>query len=399
MRAEHGADHLPKDEMTLREVIRERIRTGGPLPFAAYAEIALYHPRLGYYARAVRRSGRAGDFFTSVDLGPLFGALLASQFAEMWRLLQSRAGDARFDLVEAAAGNGRLARDVLDAAAADDPAFYRAIDLHLVERSGTARDAQSATLGPHAGKVASSGTDIPPAIHGAVFANELLDALPPHVLEMTGDGIREVYVDLDETGTGFVERLGPLSDARLRTHVDERSIALEPGWRAEIVPAAADWVRQAVNRLERGFLLLVDYGHEARELYSATHAAGTLTTYRRQRVEAAGDGMTPPWLAAPGECDITAHVDLTLVRDTAEEAGASTLGLLDQTYFLLGLGAAGRTGRKPGEDDVAALRRRLALKSLLVPGGLGSTHKVLIFGKRVGTPALAGCSYRLRTTR
>ena len=317
----------------------------------------------------------------------------------MWRLLRSTDGDARFDLVEAAAGNGRLARDVLDAAAADESEFYRAIDLHLVERSRAARDAQAATLGPHAGKVASSGTDIPPAMQGAIFANELLDALPPHVLEMTGDGLREVYVDVDRQGADFVERLGPLSDARLGTHVDDRNITLEPGWRAEIVPSAADWVRQAVGRLERGFLLLIDYGHEARELYSATHAAGTLATYRRQRVEDAGDGMPPPWLAAPGECDITAHVDLTLVRDAAEEAGASTLGVLDQTYFLLGLGAAERVGGDPGEDDVAALRRRLALKSLLVPGGLGSTHKVLIFGKQVGTPALAGCSYRIRTTR
>ena len=385
--------------MTLREVIRERIRTAGPLPFAAYAELALYHPELGYYSRAARRSGRAGDFFTSVDLGPLFGTLLAAQLAEMWRLLRSTDGTARFDLVEAAAGNGRLARDVLDAAAADESEFYRAIDLHLVERSRAARDAQAATLGPHAGKVASSGTDIPPAMQGAIFANELLDALPPHVLEMTGDGLREVYVDVDQQGADFVERLGPLSDARLGTHVDDRNITLEPGWRAEIVPSAADWVRQAVGRLERGFLLLIDYGHEARELYSATHAAGTLATYRRQRVEDAGDGMPPPWLAAPGECDITAHVDLTLVRDAAEEAGASTLGVLDQTYFLLGLGAAERVGGDPGEDDVAALRRRLALKSLLVPGGLGSTHKVLIFGKQVGTPALAGCSYRIRTTR
>ena len=385
--------------MTLREVIRERIRTAGPLPFASYAELALYHPDLGYYARADRRSGRAGDFFTSVDLGPLFGALLASQLAEMWRLLESPDPGARFDLVEAAAGNGRLARDVLDAAAADDPAFYDAIRLHLVERSGAARDAQTATLGPHAGKVASSGPDLPPAIHGAIFANELLDALAPHVLEMTCDGLREVYVDADEATGDFVERLGPLSDARVRAHVRDRGISLQPGWRAEVVPDAADWVRRAVSALARGFLLLIDYGHEAGELYSATHASGTLTTYRRQRIADGADRVTPPWLVEPGECDITAHVDLTLVRDSAEEAGARMLGVLDQTYFLLGLGALERAGQGAGEDGVSALKRRLALKSLLVPGGLGSTHKVMVFGKGVGTPALAGCSYRVRTTR
>ena len=385
--------------MTLREVIRERIRTAGPLPFASYAEFALYHPDLGYYARADRRSGRAGDFFTSVDLGPLFGALLAAQLAEMWRLLEAPDPGARFDLVEAAAGNGRLARDVLDAAAEDDPAFYDAVRLHLVERSGAARDAQAAALGPHAGKVASSGPDLPPAIRGAVFANELLDALPPHVLEMTADGLREVYVDVDQATGDFIERLGPLSDARVRAHVRDRGMTLQPGWRAEVVPDAADWVRRAVSALARGFLLLIDYGHEAGELYSATHASGTLATYRRQRIADAADGATPPWLVEPGECDITAHVDLTLARDTAEAAGARTLGVLDQTYFLLGLGALERAGQGAAEDGVSALKRRLALKSLLVPGGLGSTHKVLVFGKGVGKPALAGCSYRIRTTR
>ena len=385
--------------MALREVIRERIRTEGPLPFAFYAELALYHPDLGYYARADRRSGRAGDYFTSVDLGPLFGSLLARQLAEMWRLLPCRPADGRFDLVEAAAGNGRLARDVLDAAVADDPAFYDAIDLHLVERSRAARGAQAAVLGPHAAKVASSGPDIPSGIRGVIFANELLDALAPHVLEMTADGLREVYVDVDPTSGDFFERLGPLSDARLQAHIADRGIALQAGWRAEIVPAAGDWVRRAVSSLSRGFLLLIDYGHEAGELYSATHASGTLTTYRRQRAADAADGAPPPWLVAPGECDITTHVDLTLVRDAAERAGASTLGVLDQTYFLLGLGAVERLSRSAGGNGVAALRQRLVLKSLLVPGGLGSTHKVMIFGKDVGTPALSGCSYRVRTTR
>ena len=288
---------------------------------------------------------------------------------------------------------------MLDAAAAEDPAFYDAIRLHLVERSRAARDAQAATLGPHAGKVASSGPGIPPAIHGTIFANELLDALPPHVLEMTGAGLREVYVDVDVTTGDFAERLGPLSDARVQAHVHDRHITLESGWRAEVVPAAADWVRQAVTALTRGFLLLVDYGHEAHELYSATHAAGTLTTYRRQRIADAASGAPPPWLVSPGECDITAHVDLTLVREAAEHAGARTLGVLDQTYFLLGLGAVERANRQSEEGGVAALRRRLALKSLLVPGGLGSTHKVMLFGRNVGTPTLAGCSYRVRATR
>ena len=381
----------------LGELIRQRILRDGPLPFAAYAECALYHPDLGYYARAHRRSGRDGDFFTSVDLGPLFGELLAAQFAEMWRVLAgATGGGGRFALVEAAAGSGRLARDVLDAAAEHHPAFYDAVDLHLVERSRAARGAQADTLGPHAARIASSGPDVPSGVTGVVFANELLDAFPPHVMVMTDDGLREVYVDVDARGGGLVERLGPLSDAAVREHVTSCGIRLEPGWRAEVCPAAVAWVRRAAHALRRGFLLLIDYGHEAEELYSATHAAGTLTTYRRHRVRNEAVGGTPPWLADPGERDITAHVDLTAVRRTAEREGLGTLGVLDQTYFLLGLGALDRVA---ADNGVAGLRRRLALKSLLVPGGLGSTHKVLVFGKGVGVPRLSGCARTARATQ
>ena len=390
--------------MELRDVIASRIRAAGPLPFAAFMDLALYHPELGYYARAGRRSGRAGDFFTSVDAGPLLGELLAEQFAEMWRLAASEPGRPRapFDLVEAGAGSGRLARGVLDHASAAHPAFYQALRLTLVERSPTARAAQRATLGPHAGRLAQSGGELPARAAGVIYANELLDAMPVHALVMTAAGLREVYVD--SRGGRLVESPGPLSPAA-RAHVARFGIRLEPGWRAEVCPAAAAWVAGAARRLERGFLLLVDYGHEAHELYSPTHAQGTLACYRRHRVEAAGDGRAAaPWLEEPGARDITAHVDLTAIRQTAEAAGLQTLGTLDQTYFLLGLAAGDDTlsgpadGAPEHDGRLDPLRRRLALKTLLVPGGLGSTHKVLIFGKHVGTPRLRGCSFSSRMT-
>lgn len=383
--------------MTLRETIRDRIRREGPIPFPAFADLALYHPELGYYASAAQRSGRDGDFYTSVDVGPVFGRLLSRQCAEVWRLLSTAregAGPAAFDLVEAAAGNGRLARDLLDAAAEDDPDFYAAVRLHLVERSPAARAAHRPTLGPHAPRLASSGAHLPRNVRGVVLANELLDALPPHVVVMTDGGLREVYVDIAAARSGFVERLGPVT-ARARAHLNRHRIALEPGWRVEVTPDATEWVEHAVASIDQGLLLLIDYGHEAHELYSATHAAGTLTTYRGHRAAAAGDGATPPWLTDPGGCDITAHVDLTAVREAAERGGATTLGVLDQVYFLLGLGALDESTDAGG---IAALRGRLALKTLLLPGGLGSTHKVLLFGKGIGTPALAGCAYRGRAT-
>lgn len=378
--------------MTLAEVIRQRIRASGPLPFATYAEIALYHSTLGYYSRAEQRSGRGGDFFTSVDLGPIFGEMLAVQFAEMWRHL----GTKRFDLVEAAAGNGRLILDVLTAAEKQDPSFYAAIDVYLVERSPTARAAQLDTIGAYKQKLMSSDSQLPSHINGVIFANELLDALPPHVLVMTTEGLREMYVDTGDSGN-FVERFGPLSSERVKKHVDERGIVLEPGWRAEIVPDAFDWVRQAGQALHRGFLLLIDYGYEAQELYSSVHMAGTIGTYNRHLVDT-HTGSNQPWLVEPGSRDITSHVDLTGVRETAESVGILTLGILDQTYFLLGLGIGNLSTNECGLNDLSSIKRRLAIKSLLIPGGLGSTQKVMIFGKKVGVPSLKGLSYLVRAT-
>ncbi len=390
--------------MELRDVITSRIRDAGPLPFAAFMDLALYHPELGYYARARRRSGAAGDFFTSVDAGPLLGELLAAQFAEMWRLAapDGREPPAPFDLVEAGAGSGRLARGVLDHAAAAHAAFYRALRLTLVERSPAARAAHGVTLGPHAERLARSGDELPARVEGIIYANELLDALPVHSLVMTAAGLREVYVDnLDGR---LVESPGPVSQA-VRAHVERFGIRLEPGWRTEVCPAAVRWVAESARRLERGYLLLIDYGHEAQELYSPTHAQGTLACYRRHRVESVGDGRrAAPWLEEPGARDITAHVDLTAVRATAEAAGLQTLGMVDQTYFLLGLAAGEETlcdpahGASETDDRLDPIRRRLALKTLLVPGGLGSTHKVLIFGRQVGTPRLRGCSFSQRMT-
>jgi SAM-dependent MidA family methyltransferase len=194
---------------------------------------------------------------------------------------------------------------------------------------------------------------------------------------------------------GTVE--GSPSTPALQAYLDRLGVSLEPGWRVEINLRAIDWVREAARRLERGFMILVDYGHEARELYSATHSAGTLTSFAGHR--SAGPESSPDapgWLQQPGERDITAHVDFTSVQRAAEDAGFVTLGFLDQTYFLLGIvESLGHLGNPGNLDD---LKRRLALKTLLLPGGLGSTHKVFILGKGVGTPSLVGCSYGGRIT-
>jgi len=152
-------------------------------------------------------------------------------------------------------------------------------------------------------------------------------------------------------------------------------------------------MREAARRLDRGFLIVIDYGHEAAELFSAAHASGTLRTFQHHTTAPGGRA----WLDDPGSCDITAHVDLTGLTRAAQDEGLLKLAALDQTYFLLGL-AWPAAWRAKADDAVAALRRRLAAKTLLLPGGMGSSHKVLIFGKGVGTPPLRCASFGGRLT-
>jgi SAM-dependent MidA family methyltransferase len=418
---------IPDPESRLADLIRDR----GPLTVAAFMELALYHPDYGYYARAAQRSGRAGDFFTSVDVGPIFGELLEIQIAEMATLLSGESRvpnpESRFDLVEAGAGNGRLSADILTAARARHPAFYQSIRLHLVEASDEARRAQRATLGDAAERLASSSDALPASFEGVLIANELLDAMPVHQVVMREDGLWEIYVSSKsqvpsskssvtsrksqvsrETQVSRDLRLetrdsrletrdlelgtaeGPLSTLELQHYLDRVGVQLEAGWRVEINLRAVDWVRDAARRLARGFMILIDYGHEARELYSATHAGGTLTSFSGHRsagVEALPDAA---WLQQPGERDITAHVDFTSIRAAAEAEGMTTIAFLDQTYVLMGLLAE--------LSDPQSAIRNPQFKTLIMPGGLGSTHKVLILGKGVGTPALKACSFSRRAT-
>lgn len=351
-------------------------------------QYALYDSERGYYARAAQRSGRAGDFFTSVDVGPIFGQLLELQLEEMFRLLGSLAdgpaGPAltRFDLVEAGAGNGRLAADIVGAARDRHPTFYQSLHLHLVEASAAARGAQRELLGADCERLVWSSDELPESFEGALVANELLDAMPVHQVVMRADGLREVFV----TAHGLAD--GEPSTPRLEQYLRALGIELEPGWRVEINLNAVDWIRQAARRLRRGFILLIDYGHEAHELYSVTHAGGTLTTFSDHRSSGA-EAAAPLWLRNPGEQDITSHVDFTSVRAAAEAEGMTTVAFLDQTYFLLGLLQS---------HPQFPVNHPRALQTLLMPGGLGSTMKVLILGKGVGRPDLAGCSFATRLT-
>jgi SAM-dependent MidA family methyltransferase len=361
------------------DVLLERIRSHGPITVAEFMEIALYHPEHGYYASAQKRSGKAGDFFTSVDVGPLFGRTVAVQIAGMYEALAEP--DRAFDLVEAGAGDGRLMCDVLDELARRFPECYRHARVTLVERSAAARRAQRQTLAGHADRLAGCGEDLPSRIDGVILANELLDAMPLHVVQFEHNEVREVCVT--EAAGALIETFRPLANqgiAESLSHITPRPAA---GQRAEVNLSAIDWVRRAATALGRGYVLIADYGAEEAGLVSPLRPSGTLTAYRRHMVQGSR------WLDMPGHSDLTGHVNFTALRRAALDAGLTEAGAVDQCYFLMNLGILDFLS---SDQTVPAMKERLAAQSLLMPGGLGTTMKVMAFAKGVRAAGLRGFS-------
>jgi SAM-dependent MidA family methyltransferase len=364
----------------LARAFLERIRTSGPIPFAEYMRECLYHPEFGYYSKPEAR--RFADFYTSVDVHPIFGRLLARQLAEMWDLL----GRPReFYAVEAGAGTGRLAAHILNFAAPRLPEFYRALRYVSVEQSRARRERQRETLRTHLENgTAISAAELPHFIPaGCVFSNELLDALPVHRVLVQGGKLREIYVNFNEDA--FTEEPGPLTSAAIEKYFEEQHVTLREGQQAEVNVEACQWIQDVGRRLDRGFILTVDYGHEAAELYNERHMRGTVLAYSEHRA-------SEDFFASPGEQDLTAHVNFTALDLWGRCAGLSRTGCVSQMVFLVSLGRANEFADLYDQDsnEVERIRARLLLKSLINPEGMGETFQVFIQHKGIAQPHLTG---------
>lgn len=362
----------------LAALLSARIRRFGPITFAEYMRECLYHPLHGYYSR--REVRRFSDYYTSVDVHPIFGRLLARQLAEMWRQLDR---PREFLLVEAAAGTGRLAGHILEFAQSQLPDFFNAVSYIAVERSPARCDQLAAHLSYfiQKGKCRPS-IEIPARIPaGCVFSNELLDALPVHRALQQRGTLKEIFVTTD--GKVFSEIPHPLSTGAIAEYFSAQHITLEEGQLAEAGLEACDWITEIARRLERGFVLTIDYGHEAAALFESHHRSGTVLSYSKH--QASND-----LYAAPGEQDLTAHVNFTALRQSGARQGLETLGLLRQTTFLLALGKGNdfEDLYDTDMDEAARLRARLQLKTLIYPEGLGERFQVLLQQKNVGNSQL-----------
>lgn len=340
----------------------------------------LYHPQLGYYSKPESR--RLGDFYTSVDVHPIFGRLLARQLAEMWDMLGR---PQEFFAVEAGAGTGRLASQILDFAARELPEFYGSVRYFAVEQSVVRRELQGTILGAHLdnGRAASEcelPRDIPA---GCIFSNELLDAFPVHRVIFERGALREMYVGFN--GQRLTEERGPLSSPEIAKYLREQQIALQEGQFAEINLDACEWIADVGRRLGRGFVLTIDYGHEAAELYNERHMRGTLLAYSEHRA-------TEDFLERPGEQDLTAHVNFTALDLWGSRAGLTSTGCVSQMAFLVALGRGNEFADlyDQGASEVERIRARLMLKSLINPEGMGETFQVFIQHKGIDRLLVTG---------
>lgn len=363
---------------SLTELIRDHIRSQGPVTFAWFMEQALYHPEFGYYCSARKRIGRAGDYYTNVSVGKAYGEILAGQLDEMWEILGR---PKPFSIVEQGAEDGQLAADILGTLRTRYDKLFQSAFYRIVEPIVQKREEQRARLESLA-KVSwvDDLSKLEPTV-GAFFSNELLDAFPVHLVEYMEGEWRELLVQNADGGFEFLRS----RDLRPELKQALRGVQVPPPYRTEVNLAARQWIQAVAEKLSRGFLLIVDYGYPRAEYYSPERSEGTLTCYSVHR-----KSYNP--LARPGEIDITAHVDFTAVAETARTAGLRVAGFTDQHHFMVGA----------AESRLLQLERQMAVsvqfpsqanflgsyRTLMHPSNLGLTFKFLLLARNVeGRPS------------
>ncbi len=359
------------------EIRREIERAGGWIDFARYMELALYAPGLGYYSAGSTKLGAAGDFVTAPELGGSLGRALAFTLSHELEALDAR------DVVELGAGSGALAAQLLETFAR----LGRDVRYRILEPSADLRERQQRALAAFGDRVQWLERLPETPWRGVVVANEVLDALPVARFAMRAGVAETLGVVAAGDGIGW----GP---GRAQPAVAEAVAAIEralvsplpEGYRSEVCLSLPAWLRALAASVERGSVLLVDYGLVRADYYHEQRADGTLMCHYRQRAH--GD----PFLY-PGLQDITAWVDFSACADAAAAAGFTVAGFTTQGHYLINVLAA-----LPPEIalGLGSAREQSALKTLILPGEMGERFKLLLLRKNADGPVLPGKDFRYR---
>jgi len=353
----------------LSMLIRAEIEaTDGWIDFARYMHLALYAPGLGYYSGGAKRFGQDGDFVTAPEISPLFAQTLARQAAQ---ILQLTAGD----ILELGAGTGRLAAVLmLELQQLEQlPACYKILEVSANLRQIQHQTLQQ-TLPPELMQYVQWVDNLPDRFNGLVLGNEVLDALPVHIVKSSGDGLFERGVIW--SGDTFVWSERPITSSTLCEQVFELAskLDLQPDYTTELCPAATGLVASLANMLQQGALLFIDYGFSRREYYHPQRSQGTLMCHYRHYAH------DDPFLC-PGLQDITAHVDFTSIAETAVANGLKLLGYSGQAQFLINCGVTDLLAQISPGDSANYLPLAAQAQKLLSPAEMGELFKVIALGK------------------
>jgi SAM-dependent MidA family methyltransferase len=331
---------------SLIDHLRARIRNEGPISFRDYMEVVLYHPEFGYYTSTRNPIGREGDFYTSSDLDPVFGKLLAKNFAQMAQTLG--VDREAFTVVELGAGRGLLAREILE---------HHAFPYRILERSAAMRERQRNNL---QGLNVEWIDELPARLTGCIFSNEFFDALPVRRLVRRAGVLREIYVTAEFTEVEQDLQSGP-------------DLPIAEGQLVDVSTDTVSWIRKIAASLDRGYHLAIDYGYQDREFYARPR--GTLMCYWRHQVTEDPYGHI-------GEQDITAHVNFSDLIRAGTEAGLETESFTTQMDFLIRLGVLEELQALAPAHTAEAIQRIMAIKKLVLPDGMGQRFKVLVQRKQ-----------------
>lgn len=359
------------NNLELVAVICDRIHNSDrqQITFAEYMDLALYHPQHGYYASNADLISERGDFLTSPHLAPDFGEMLTIQLYQIWQIL----GEPQvFSIVEMGAGQGLLAAQILEYSKYEYPNFFRSIDYIMIETAAAMMEAQQARLSDLLPVRWCEWTQIADrSIVGCCLSNELIDAFPVHQVVVNGAEFQEVYVTTDDRDRLFNEKLDELSTTKLAKYWQLNRINLltnryPDGYRTEVNLAALSWLELVAQKLQRGYIISIDYGYSADRYYNPMRDRGTLQCYYHHAHH------NDPYINV-GNQDITAHVDFTALQNQGELLGLQTVGFTQQGLFLMALGLGDRIAAissSSGEIQ-SLLQRRQHLHQLIDPMGLG----------------------------
>jgi len=366
------SDALAYSQALKNRIASEIVAVDGWIGFERFMELALYAPGMGYYSGGARKFGVAGDFVTAPEISPVFSQTLAAQAKQIMALSEPR-------IIEVGAGSGRLAADLLLELELQNslPESYAILDL-----SGELRQRQRETLmtrAPHLIERVTWLDRLPEHFNGLVLANELLDAMPVHLVVW---GSNDDPSEILERGVAFINDEFVWCDRPASNRVLERAttIATEHellcGYLSEICISATDWTAAWAGILGQGALLLIDYGFPRHEFYHPQRSSGTLMCHYRHHAHG-----EPFFL--PGLQDITAHVDFTAIVEAGFEAGLDFLGYTSQAAFLFNCGLIEVISRLPPVETIPYLTEAQAVQKLISPAEMGELFKVIALGKGI----------------